>query len=482
MNRFRSTVICSSLSSMLLACSGGGGSNSPDPSPTLTPTPTPSCDTDFSLCTADANGNGLIEVDSLEKLDWIRYSLDGSALVNDQGESSVLGCPESGCKGYELTQDIDFGPIPTDDENNPGWLPIGKDPDNPTEPQAFTGIFDGNGFSIENLYINRHENTDDQYIGLFSILDGSQFNEPQIRNLFLDSVNIEGYAFVGALAGMAEDTDIFNLATTGFITGEYYHTGGLLGSADRVSLNSVTVIARVEGFNTNTGGLIGSSSDITLERVVSTGRIDAGNNAGGLIGRASQHTTIENTLFTGLISALNSTGGFLGYSDSVSIENSFMTGTISSDPPLGGFVGSINDVDTASNIENSFAAVGYILEDQEAGGWITASWEHYTPGNMMSVYYATDINSDNFPSPIGNEETPVTDDEALGTELDALQCATNTTSDFPDTSACENDIFVGWNRSYWNFGNSSELPGLTIDGVLFRDGDANGILDLFEDE
>ena len=63
----------------------------------------------------DADDDGLIEVSNLEQLDAIRYDTDGN------GESRELtyrraffrplpgmGCPDTGCIGYELVADLDF--------------------------------------------------------------------------------------------------------------------------------------------------------------------------------------------------------------------------------------------------------------------------------------------------------------------------------------------------------------------------------------
>src|SRR5690554_4415312 len=65
----------------------------------------------------DADHNGLIEIETLEQLDAIRYTLEGTGLklsANDENNSE--GCPprlvngqmQRLCKGYELKVDLDF--------------------------------------------------------------------------------------------------------------------------------------------------------------------------------------------------------------------------------------------------------------------------------------------------------------------------------------------------------------------------------------
>ena len=58
----------------------------------------------------DLDGDGLIEICDIEGLYAMRYRLDGSAYqASSAAAELVAGCPESGCSGYELVRDLDFG-------------------------------------------------------------------------------------------------------------------------------------------------------------------------------------------------------------------------------------------------------------------------------------------------------------------------------------------------------------------------------------
>ena len=60
---------------------------------------------------ADNDGNGLIEIWSLTDLHNMRYNLAGTSYKTTSTESVVgnsLGCPATGCIGYELTRNLDF--------------------------------------------------------------------------------------------------------------------------------------------------------------------------------------------------------------------------------------------------------------------------------------------------------------------------------------------------------------------------------------
>ena len=67
----------------------------------------------------DTDDDGLIEVDSLAKLDAIRHDLDGNGVAIHADYASAfpdrkaaapnaMGCPASGCAGYELDADLNF--------------------------------------------------------------------------------------------------------------------------------------------------------------------------------------------------------------------------------------------------------------------------------------------------------------------------------------------------------------------------------------
>ncbi len=78
----------------------------------------------------DADDDGLIEIRNLVQLDAIRYDTDGDGTTADENEqvayeaafpnaAAGMGCP-SGCTGYELVTNLDFGT----DVTGAGWLPI----------------------------------------------------------------------------------------------------------------------------------------------------------------------------------------------------------------------------------------------------------------------------------------------------------------------------------------------------------------------
>ena len=57
----------------------------------------------------DTDNDGLVEINTLEDLNAIRYQLDGSGYrASATAKKITSGCAVGGCKGYELTRDLDF--------------------------------------------------------------------------------------------------------------------------------------------------------------------------------------------------------------------------------------------------------------------------------------------------------------------------------------------------------------------------------------
>ena len=120
----------------------------------------------------DSDDEGLIEISNLEQLNAVRFDLDGSGGADGPSDAgayaeafpgavSGMGCPDSGCAGYELTRDLDF-----DDPGSyasvsvehgwsrsgggAGWGPIGY------YHESFNSTLDGNGHTVASLFIDRN--------------------------------------------------------------------------------------------------------------------------------------------------------------------------------------------------------------------------------------------------------------------------------------------------------------------------------------
>ncbi len=140
------------------------------------------------------------EVSTYEDLKKVGTGVDGWNLDSD----------------YIQTADINASASKTENPDGSGgyygFEPIG------TNTNKFTGIYDGQGHTISNLYINRPA-TD--YIGLFGAING------EVSNLGLVDADITGNFGVSGLCGDNVGT-ITNCYSTGSVSGDSY-VGGLCG-------------------------------------------------------------------------------------------------------------------------------------------------------------------------------------------------------------------------------------------------------------
>ena len=255
----------------------------------------------------DNDNNGLIGVDTLAKLNAIRWDLDGDGQADDPNNQSDydaafpnaednMGCGETAasissndtgnpsCKGYELTKNLDFDTGTagdrTDDKyynSGAGWEPIGG-----VSGSAYTGEFDGQTFTISNLYIDR---TSGNYAGLFAYLNGG--SGTTVKNVSLVNVDVTlnvtsgSSVHVGGLAGRVGN---------GGVTLEDSYTTGRVRAGESAT-EPVTLTAS-PGYS-YVGGLVGRTraaitGSYSLADVTSnTKSASASPNAlvGGLVGR-----------------------------------------------------------------------------------------------------------------------------------------------------------------------------------------------------
>ena len=274
----------------------------------------------------DSDNDGLIEVDSLAKLNAIRWDLDGNGASTDAGyalafptPSTGMGCPstatdvdDNDCLGYELAADLNFNTDTTgssaavvdssDDywDSGKGWTPIGDDADN-EGTSGYAAIFEGNGHTIANLFINRSSTGN---VGLF----GSTTDNSTVRNVGLVDANVTGHSDTGALIGSAYGM-VDAAYSTGSVSGAGY-VGGLAGFAGSAIQRSYST-ANVTGTSKYVGGLVGYSTGYfgVIRASYATGTVSGGSGVGGLLGGLETLGAIAGSYATG---SVNGTGGNVG--------------------------------------------------------------------------------------------------------------------------------------------------------------------------
>jgi len=119
------------------------------------------------------------------------------------------------------------------------WIPIG----NLNYP--FSGVFNGGKKVISNLKINR---TNEEYQGLFGSINGGT-----VEKLGLENVNVNGYYYVGSIAGNIYGNGLVtNCYSTGKVNGARY-VGGIAGYVNNSDVTYSYSISAVNG----EGGIVG---------------------------------------------------------------------------------------------------------------------------------------------------------------------------------------------------------------------------------
>ena len=274
----------------------------------------------------DSNDNRLIEIDSMAKLNAIRHDLTGAGTATHATYTAAFPNPASGqcptsCQGYELTADLTFdsdgdGDVDANDhsglywDSGAGWTPIGSDASASARWQA---RFNGNGHTIDRLFINR--SSTDQ--GLF----GALHSTARVEKVGVTNANVTASNYVGILAGDSYGP-IYGAYTTGQVTGAQ-EVGGLVGYLDAFGgdLGSVKAsysTAAVSGTGSspfNIGGLVGQAQSSTVTASYATGAVSSSGtlDAGGLVGDTQEaQAVITASYSTGVVSSGGAAGGLLG--------------------------------------------------------------------------------------------------------------------------------------------------------------------------
>ena len=267
--------------------------------------------TDYTYTAEDANGDevtltftieviepvpaGLIPINTLEQLNAMRLDLNTDGEADDSDDAAAYAAVFPGLlstnvyTGYELARNLDFqdnnsysniaNKVNWEEGDGTGWTPIGL-----TSSTPFTGIFDGGGHTITNLYINSNV----VGLGLFGTVNGV------IRNVGIVNPNVTGGSFVsiGGLVGSQDGGTISACYVSGAtLTGENRATVGGLSGGQSGTISACYVSGgTIEGGDrAAVGGLVGSQFGTISACYVSGGTIEGGDRAavGSLIGDQS---------------------------------------------------------------------------------------------------------------------------------------------------------------------------------------------------
>ncbi|MBK3516996.1 T9SS type A sorting domain-containing protein [Carboxylicivirga marina] len=311
---------------------------------------------------------------------------------------------------FKLGADIDASTTSASNGGE-GFIPIG------TSAIKFTGSFDGDVYSINNLTINRP--TID-YIGLFGYTKGAT-----IKNIKLINATISGDSYIGGIAGYSLTTTMDNCSTSGAIDGTDY-IGGLVGYAATGTytnnVSSANVLGEGASMSSYAGGLIGrlgnTSMTVLVSQCYATGSVTANKSyVGGLIGYISYpgetlvYKGVANSYATGNVEGSDRVGGFAGDArfGAGRLNHCYSTGTVTLTNGInkGGFAGicSVAPTNCYWNVTTSSETSMYngAAANENANGLTTTQFEssvNFTGFNFSDVWHIgviSEISSDTRP-------------------------------------------------------------------------------------
>jgi len=253
---------------------------------------------------------------------------------------------------------------PTANEGK-GWQPIAVN-------NTFIGSFDGQGYEIGNLFINR---PDESGVGLFSVVETGGV----IENVHLVNGDITGYEAVASLVGH----------NRGAVRNSYAH-GNVAGDLDvgsLVGVNGGTVNNSYSGGSVtggdSIGGLVGKNEG-TVSGSYSIGIVSGSDFVGGLVGK--NNGTVSNSYSASTVDGNDLVGNLVGVNGGT-VSNSYAGGTVGGSSFVGGLVGRNEGV-----VSKCYSA-GNTTGDEHIGGLVgqnlygvvsNSFWDTQTSGQATS--------------------------------------------------------------------------------------------------
>lgn len=316
-------------------------------------------------------------------------------------------------KYYKLGADIllndgkiinDKGALVADSSKLHKWTPIGN------SSVAFSGHFDGNGFSISGVFIN----TTSSHNGLFGNVSGS------VSNLTVENSWVTGGKFTGGIVGLNIGT-LENLKNKAAVIGNEECTGGVVGKTAQKQYRYNSVLKNISNSgivvgSKNVGGVSGCATYATIDGLENSAIIEGEIQVGGVIGGigSSSENDIKNLKNTGDVIGQHFVGGVSGHCGALVngstpsyqcwdtsswpcgiFSNASNTGLVVGKNYVGGVLGVacsgiISNLSNVADIEGEYGTGGIV----GSLAYVTSK-NMYNTGNILGRVYAGGVFSYN---------------------------------------------------------------------------------------
>ncbi len=330
-------------------------------------------------------------------------SVDPYRIYTASQISSLASSPAGWASTYQVENNIDMAGVTISQ-------PIGNSTTN------FTGVFNGNSYTISNFTLN---DSADSNVGLFGEVSGDGTSTGIIENLTMANATVtasaSGTIYVGILAGSIYGGEANNCSSSGTVSvsNSSAYVGGLIGYSAKypVSPNNPGTFTNsnssvnISGTWFEAGGLFGFNDSGKITYCHASGNISGSGVAGGLIGDAfPNNNPIAESFATGNVSGTSEVGGLIGLTDggASGFQNDFATGTVTGTSAVGGLVGWSAGVSTviirsyATGAVSGTTDVGGFLGLDNSGGGTTYTgysyWNNTVNSTLAGIGNATSSN------------------------------------------------------------------------------------------
>lgn len=183
---------------------------------------------------------------------------------------------------FRLINDLDFSDYVREDGQS--WWPLGEWGSGDNAMERFRGFFDGGGYSIRNLSVERKAHD----LSIFGVTEGAE-----IINLKVENCSIIGEGRLGVLTGATfstkiEQVDILDSQCENRLSDHGSNAGGLTGPLYRSVIKNCSVKGGNVYAKDCAGGISSSmSKDSEIIDCYSTCRIEGITNVGGITGKVN---------------------------------------------------------------------------------------------------------------------------------------------------------------------------------------------------
>ncbi len=271
------------------------------------------------------------------------------------------------------------------------WEPIGNTAelvpataDEEAVYAEFCGTFDGKGYTISNIYLDRNDEYEPSgFLGLFGGVFGGVVKNVTVADSYFNGENSVGSIVALAIEGAVIENCVSKNNT---VTGTY-DVGGVVGYAYEATIKRCSNYSNVLSEGDNGGGIVAYAEKTDITDCINIGYIEGDDDMGGIAG-AIYGCNVKNCANLGNVYCYDEDcGGIVGYADVYSdivimyvdsasedsgviynyIDNCYNGGNIKADDDeTGGIVGDA----TGAYITNCYNKGNVALGGQNAGGII----------------------------------------------------------------------------------------------------------------